>query len=78
MNICIIKKCNIKNIKVIKNKIEYLNDIYKSLDENKKIVIATQSSKIGKFFQKQIMERYSDKMVKLYYGKLVINKKRNL
>ena len=71
-------KCNIKNIKVIKNKIEYLNDIYKSLDENKKIVIATQSSKIGKFFQKKIMERYSDKMVKLYYGKTGDKEKKKL
>ena len=61
-------KINQKHINVIKNKVEYYNDIYKSLDNDKKIVIATQSSKEDKFMKYHLTNKYPHLNIRCYHA----------
>lgn len=62
-------KINQKNIKVIKNKLEYFDDIYNSLNNNKKIVVATQSSKEGKYIQTKLKTLYPQLNIQCFHSK---------
>jgi len=71
-------KKNIKNYNITKNKDKFDKQIIKDLNNDKKIVIVSMSSKKCKEYYDDLTQKYKDKKILIYTGKTGDEEKQNL